>query len=85
MMKMPLMDYCIEDPLDVLSDLCTSYPAESNCTDWKKMCDANPFLGYYCNRKYVSSTASANALAQLVQTFIVALGLTFVFARPHSK
>ncbi len=32
---------CLKDPLDVLSDLCTSYKDNANCSEWKTWCASN--------------------------------------------
>jgi hypothetical protein len=43
---------CLNDPLDVLSDLCTSYKDNANCSEWKTWCAANTdsLASFYCNR-----------------------------------
>ena len=44
---------CRDDPLDVLSDLCTAYPANANCTEWGYWCgnnSASALVNTYCKR-----------------------------------
>jgi hypothetical protein len=44
---------CRDDPLDVLSDLCTAYPTSSDCTHWSHWCgnnSASALVTTYCKR-----------------------------------
>jgi hypothetical protein len=48
---------CLKDPLDVLSDLCTSYKDNEGCTEWKTWCanNAGPVRDSYCARSVNAS------------------------------
>ena len=55
---------CQTDPLDVLSDLCTSYTSNVNCTEWNTWCSSNTgaLMDSYCKR--VSTTSTTQSTTQ---------------------
>jgi hypothetical protein len=84
---MAMMSYCKDDPLDVLSDLCTAMPSSPNCTDWSAWCAGGTgnTLDAYCRRSSSTSSATgaapAVAPAQCVYAVAVALLLAAASGR----
>jgi hypothetical protein len=52
---------CTKDPLDVLSDLCTNYQGNVNCTEWKSWCagNAGKVRDSFCTRSLNASLIKA--------------------------
>jgi hypothetical protein len=81
---------CSGDPLDVLSDLCTTYNNNSNCAEWRTWCASNSgaVMDSFCKRTdlMVKSFAAKSAVTgragwnlMLTSALTIALSSSFKF------